>query len=48
LRIARVSSFECGGIAEGAHCGVTGFFGAHSGGDVVSDLLVEVELDFVV
>ena len=40
--------FEVCRIAEGAHGGVAGFLAAHAGGDVFSDLMVEVELDFVV
>jgi len=35
-------------VAEGAHGGVAGFFAAHAASDVLGDLLVEVELDFVV
>jgi hypothetical protein len=38
---------ERGRVAEEAQGGAAGFFGAHSGGDVFGDLLVEVELEFV-
>ena len=38
---------ESGGIAEGAERGATCFFGAGAGGDVLGDLLVEVELQLV-
>ena len=35
-------------VAEGADGGVAGVSGAHAGGEVFADLLVEMELDFVV
>lgn len=40
--------FENGGIAERAHGGLAGSFGAHAGGDVLGDLLIEMTLEFVV
>ena len=38
---------EGGGVAEGAERGTACFFGAVSGGEVLGDLLVEVELQLV-
>jgi len=40
-------SEDCG-TAESAHGGVAGFSWAHAGGNVFGDLLIEMELDFVV
>ena len=40
--------FQRGGISEEAHCGVTSFVFGHSCGEVFGDLLVEMELEFVV
>jgi len=40
--------FEGCRVAEGAHGGIAGVFGAHARGEVFGDLLVEMELDFVV
>src|SRR5438067_12365973 len=40
--------FEQRGTAESAHGGVAGFSWAHAGGNVFGDLLIEMELDFVV
>src|SRR6266566_2897586 len=40
--------FEQGRIAESAHGGVAGLFGASARGDVLSDLLVEMKLNFVI
>ena len=50
VRVEDCSSFffECGGIAERAHRGVAGFLRTHADGNVFGNLLVEVELDFVV
>jgi hypothetical protein len=36
---------QIGRISERAPGGVAGFFGAHASGNVLRDLLVEVELD---
>jgi len=38
---------EKGRIAKVAHGGVAGVLRTHAGGEVLSDLLIEMELDFV-
>lgn len=40
--------FEECGIAKNVHGGVAGFFWTHAPGDILGDLLLEMELDFVV
>lgn len=39
---------EQGTVAEGSHGGVAGLLRAHAGSEVLGDLLIEMELNFVV
>ena len=39
---------EGGGVAESSHRGVARFFRAHACPEILGDLLVKMELDFVV